>query len=74
MSNARMQQLILLGLAGAAIYYLFFRSPVYAFPGSVAVTPINPGLIPPPAQPQPVELAPGWLTGANAFTGTPSNW
>jgi hypothetical protein len=61
--SKQMQQIIMLGLAGAAIYYLFFRnSSAVALPGPIAVTGINPGLIPGAALPQAIPLAPGFLT------------
>jgi hypothetical protein len=64
MSQKQIRQLIMLGVAGAAVYYLFIRStPASAFvPGPVNVTPINPGLLPGAAQPTNVSPAPGWLT------------
>lgn len=64
MSEKQIQRMIMLGLAGAAVYYIFFKSKANAFPASITITPENPGLLP---QPQPVALAPGWLTqGAGA--------
>lgn len=76
MSEKQMRQLIMLGVAGAAIYYIFFKSSAaYAFPQSVAVTPINPGLVPPPAQPQPIGLQAGWLTqGVGMTMPPPGRW
>jgi hypothetical protein len=87
MSEKQMRQFIMLGLAGAAIYYLFFRSSsAAAFPGSVTITPENPGLIPSfpesvditpglmpsqPAQAQPVGFQPDWLTQGSVFSGVP---
>jgi hypothetical protein len=63
MSEAQMRQLIMLGVAGAVIYYLFFRSSAaYAFPASVEITPENPGLLPPPVTASPINPSPGWLT------------
>jgi len=70
MSEKNIRNLVLLGVAGAAIYYIFFRSSsAYAFPSSVAITPINPALIPAPAQAQPVTPQAGWLTGQSASAG-----
>lgn len=66
MSQKQIRQLIMLGVAGAAVYYLFIKAaPATAavtVPGPVNVTPINPGLLPGAAQPQAVTPAPGWLT------------
>jgi hypothetical protein len=58
MSEKQMRQLIMLGLGAAAIYYIFFRAKPFV-PGTITITPENAGLLP---SPQPVNLAPGWLT------------
>jgi hypothetical protein len=87
MNEKQLRQLIMLGLAGAAIYYLFFRAKnAEAFPASITVTPENPGLltsfpssviVTPEnpgliSQPQPTGFQPGWLTqGAFAMNGVP---
>jgi hypothetical protein len=60
MSERDIRNLIMLGVAGAAVYYLFFKSSsAQAFPANVTITPENPGLLP---QPQPVNFSAGWLT------------
>jgi hypothetical protein len=75
MSEKQLQQLIMLGIAGAAIYYLFFRSSgAMAFPASITVTPENPGLLPPPAQSTNVNLSPGWLTQGVGITQPIGSW
>jgi hypothetical protein len=62
MSQKQIRQLVMLGVAGAAVYYLFFRSSATAatVPGPVTITPKVTAL--PPAQPQAVTPQPGWLT------------
>ena len=67
MSEKQIRQLIMLGIAGAAIYYIFFKSSsTAAFPASVTVTPENPDLLP---QPQAVTPQAGWLTQGSGAMG-----
>jgi len=58
MSDKQIRTLILLGLAGAAVWYLVKNATPYV-PQMVNITPINPGLLPsgPASGPSPTSTA-----------------
>jgi len=73
MSDKQLRTLILLGLAGVAVWYVVSKASA-AVPGPVTITPINPGLLPAPAPSptdtthiQPGSFMPGFVSGGSVL-------
>jgi hypothetical protein len=79
MSDKQLRTLILLGLAGVAVWYVVSKSGASAnqyVPGPVNITPINPGLLPPsptdtthiqPGSFMPGSFMPGFVSGGSVL-------